>query len=276
MALLRDRDGRRLHVKSKLMGESLVSRKLIDKLDIAPQQRLFPDVTILKIGGQSICDRGKKALPAVIKEIAANKKKHKMLLVTGGGTRSRHIYAIGLELGMPTGVIAKFGSSISEQNALLVSMLLSPWGGIKIGHDEIVKLPTYFTQGCIPVMHGMPPYDYFAIPPAKGRIPIHRTDVGTIILADLIGAKNCIFIKDEKGLYTDDPKKNPAAKFIPRIGVQQLLKKDLDDLIIERPCLEILQNSEVVNQIQIISGLEKGTITKALSGEPVGTVIYKE
>jgi molybdenum storage protein len=276
MALLRDRDGRRLHVKSRLMGESLVSRKLIDKLDTAPQQRLFPDVTILKIGGQSICDRGKKALPAVIKEIAANKKKHKMLLVTGGGTRSRHIYAIGLELGMPTGVIAKFGSSISEQNALLVSMLLSPYGGIKIGHDEIVKLPTYFAQGCIPVMHGMPPYDYFAIPPAKGRIPIHRTDVGTIILADLIGAKNCIFVKDEKGLYTDDPKKNPAAKFIPRIGVQQLLKKDLDDLIIERPCLEILQNSEVVNQIQIINGLEKGAITKALSGKPVGTIIYKD
>jgi molybdenum storage protein len=276
MALLRDRDGRRLHVKSKLMGESLVSRKLIETLEIAPQQRLFPDVTILKIGGQSICDRGKKALPGVIREIAANKKKHKMLLVTGGGTRSRHIYAIGLELGMPTGVIAKFGSSISEQNALLVSMLLSPNGGIKIGHDEIVKLPIYFAQGCIPVMHGMPPYDYFAIPPAKGRIPIHRTDVGTIILADLIGAKNCIFIKDEKGLYTDDPKKNPKAAFIPRIGVKELLKKDLDDLIIERPCLEILQNSEVVKQIQIINGLEKGAITKALNGKPIGTIIYKD
>jgi molybdenum storage protein len=276
MALLRDRDGRRLHVKSKLMGESLVSRKLIETLEIAPQQRLFPDVTILKIGGQSICDRGKKALPGVIREIAANKKKHKMLLVTGGGTRSRHIYAIGLELGMLTGVIAKFGSSISEQNALLVSMLLSPNGGIKIGHDEIVKLPIYFAQGCIPVMHGMPPYDYFAIPPAKGRIPIHRTDVGTIILADLIGAKNCIFIKDEKGLYTDDPKKNPKAAFIPRIGVKELLKKDLDDLIIERPCLEILQNSEVIKQIQIINGLEKGAITKALNGKPIGTIIYKD
>jgi len=28
----------------------------------------------------------------------------------------------------------------------LISMLLSPWGGIKIGHDEIVKLPTYFSK----------------------------------------------------------------------------------------------------------------------------------
>ena len=275
MALFRERDNRRLHVKSKLMGESLVSKTFIETLKIAPQQRLFPDVNILKVGGQSICDRGVKSLPGVIKEIIANKKKHKMLLVTGGGTRSRHIYAIGLELGMPTGIIAKFGSSISEQNALLVTMLLSPWGGIKIGHDEIVKLPTYFAQGCIPVMHGMPPYDYFAIPPEKGRIPIHRTDVGTIILADLIGAKSCIFVKDEKGLYTDDPKKNSKAKFIARISVQELLNRDLDDLIIERPCLEILQNSEVLKQIQIINGLEKGAITKALNGERVGTIIFK-
>jgi molybdenum storage protein len=276
MALIRDRDGKRLHVKSKLMGESLVSKSFIEELEIAPQKRLFPDVSILKIGGQSICDRGAKAVPDVLKEIVANKNGHKMLLTTGGGTRSRHIYAIGLELGMPTGIIARFGSSVSEQNALLISMLLSPWGGIKIGHDEIVKLPTYFAQDCIPVMHGMPPYDYFAIPPAKGRIPIHRTDVGTLILADLIGARSCIFIKDEKGLYSDDPKKNPKAKFIARIGAKELMKRDQDDLIIERPCLEILQDSQVIGEIQIINGMEEGNITRALNGEHVGTVIYKE
>jgi molybdenum storage protein len=276
MTLVRERDGRRLHVKSRLMGESLVSKSFIDGLPVAPQKRLFPDVNILKIGGQSICDRGKKALPAVIDEIAANKTEHKMLLTTGGGTRSRHIYAIGLELGMPTGVLAKFGNSISEQNALLVSMLLAEHGGIKIGHDEIVKLTSYFVQGCIPVMHGMPPYDYFAIPPAKGRIPLHRTDVGTIIMADLIGARNCIFIKDERGLYTGDPKKDPKEKFIAEIGAKALMKKDFDDLIIERPCLEILQNSEVLERIHIVNGLEKGNITRALNGEPAGTVIYRQ
>lgn len=276
MALVRERDSRRLHIKSKLMGESLVSKSFIEELRVAPQQRLFPDVHILKIGGQSICDRGAKALPNIIKEIVANRETHKMLITAGGGTRSRHIYAIGLELGMPTGIIAKFGSSISEQNALLISMLLAPWGGIKIGHAEIVKLPNYFAQGCIPITHGMPPYDYFAIPPAKGRIPIHRTDVGTLVLADLIGAKSCIFVKDEKGLYTDDPKKNRRAKFIPEIGVKDLMEKGLDDLIIEWPCLEILQNSQVIEGIRIINGLEAGNITRALEGRKVGTLIHKD
>ncbi|WP_024336289.1 uridine kinase [Desulfotignum balticum] len=275
MALVRDKDGKRLHVKSRLMGESLVSKTFLDQLDVAPQQRLYPDVAILKIGGQSICDRGVKALPAILKEIVANRTSHKMLITTGGGTRSRHIYTIGLEMGMPTGVIARFGSMISDQNALMIATLLSPWGGIKISHSDIVKLPTYFAEGIIPVMHGMPPYDYFAIKPEKGRIPIHRTDVGLVILGDLIGARRILFVKDEDGLYTEDPKKNPDAEFIPDITVAELMEKDQDDLVIERPCLEIIKNSEVIEQVQVINGMKEGNITKALAGEHVGTIIRK-
>lgn len=276
MALVREKDGKRLHVKSTLMGESLVSKEFIEQLDIAPQERLYPDVKLMKIGGQSICDRGVKALPGILKEIVKNREDHKMVLTTGGGTRSRHIYTIGLEMGMPTGVIAKFGSMVSDQNALMIATLLSPWGGVKITHADIVKLPTYFAENIIPVMPGMPPYDYFAIKPKVGRIPIHRTDVGLVILADLVGTKSVLFIKDENGLYSDDPKKNPDAKFIPEIGASELLDSGQDDLVIERPCLEILQNSEVLENVQIINGMVPGNITKALNGEHVGTFIYKD
>jgi molybdenum storage protein len=276
MALVREKDGKRLHVKSALMGESLVSKEFIDQLEIAPQERLYADVKIMKIGGQSICDRGVKALPSILKEIVANRKDHKILITTGGGTRSRHIYTIGLEMGMPTGVIAKFGSMISEQNALMIATLLSPWGGIKVSHSDIVKLPTYFAENIIPVMHGMPPYDYFAIKPKVGRIPIHRTDVGLVILADLIGSRTVLFIKDENGLYREDPKKNPNTSFIPEIGARDLLESEQDDLVIERPCLEIIQNSEVIEKVQIINGMVPGNITKALQGEHVGTYIYKQ
>jgi molybdenum storage protein len=124
-------------------------------------------------------------------------------------------------------------------------------------------------------MHGMPPYDYFAIKPEKGRIPIHRTDVGLVILGDLIGARRILFVKDEDGLYTEDPKKNPDAQFIPDITVAELMEKDQDDLVIERPCLEIIKNSEVIEQVQVINGMKEGNITKALAGEHVGTIIRK-
>ncbi len=276
MSLVREKDGKRLHIKSRLMGESLVRKSLYEELDTPPQYRLFPDVNVVKIGGQSICDRGVKALPPIIREIAAANKKHKILLTAGGGTRSRHMYTIGLELGMPTGIIARLASTISEQNAILIATLLAPWDGVRIHQDDILKLPSYFSQGCIPVTHGMPPYDYFALPPARGRLPIHRTDTGTLIMANLIGAKSCIFVKDEDGLYTDNPKTNPKASIIREIGVKELMKRDLEDLVVERSCLEVLVNCESMVKIQIINGLKKGMLSKALNGKPVGTVIYRD
>ena len=35
------------------------------------------------------------------------KDKYKILLMTGGGTRARHVYNIGIDLGMPTGVFSQ-------------------------------------------------------------------------------------------------------------------------------------------------------------------------
>jgi molybdenum storage protein len=79
-------------------------------------------------------------------------------------------------------------------------------------------------------------------------VQIHMRQI-RLILADLIDARNRILIKDEKGLYSYDPKKISGAEFIPKVGIRELLKMDLDDLIIERPCLEILQNSWMIHQI---------------------------
>ncbi|HBS59016.1 MAG TPA: hypothetical protein DEA44_07115 [Firmicutes bacterium] len=91
-----------------------------------------------------------------------------------------------------------------------------------------------------------------------------------------IAAKQCIFVKDEDGLYTDNPKVASDVKFIPKVGAKELLDMDLDDLIVERGVLEMMQNARNVTQIQIINGLKEGNITRALTGEHVGTIIYKD
>ena len=54
------------------------------------------------------------------------------------------------------------------------------------------------------------------------------------------------------------------------------MERDMDDLVIERPCLEIIQNSEVIDRVQIISGMVPGNITRAMNGEHVGTFIYRQ
>ncbi len=275
MALKREASGR-LHIESVLMGESLMDKSLLANTDSEHVYRLMPDLIVVKIGGQSIIDRGRKALLPILAELVHAREDKKILITTGGGTRARHAYAIAADLGMPTGVLAKLGSAISEQNALMIAILLSQHGGVKIGHDDLVKLPNYFATGGLPVTHAMPPYGLFEMPPALGRIPPHRTDAGVFLLAEVMGARRCVLIKDERGLYTADPKKDPNAEFITDIEVGELIARDLNDLAVERSMLEILQNARSLHEVLIVNGLERGNITRALDGEHVGTRIYKK
>jgi molybdenum storage protein len=81
-------------------------------------------------------------------------------------------------------------------------------------------------------------------------------------------------VKDEAGLYDADPKKNAKATHIPRISVQELLARDLDDLIVERAVLELMLSARNIREIQFVNGLDRGQLTAALDGKPVGTVIF--
>jgi molybdenum storage protein len=274
MSIHRDSSGR-LQIESPLMGESMMDKSLLASTDTGPIHRLMPDLVVVKIGGQSIIDRGRVALLPILDELVEARQSHKILITTGGGTRARHAYAIATDLGMPTGVLAKLGASISEQNALMVAILLSQRGGIKIGHDDLSKLPNYMMPGILPVTHAMPPYGLFERPPELGRIPPHRTDVGAFLLAEVMGAERCILIKDEQGLYTADPKKDRAARFIPEIELDELLALDLNDLAVERTMLESLKTARSVRDVFIVNGLLRNNIQRALNGENAGTRIYR-
>jgi molybdenum storage protein len=274
MPLIRDDSGR-LHIDTPLMAESLMDRALLEGTELEQVFRPLPELNVIKLGGQSIIDRGRDVVLPLLDEIAAARAEHQLLVMTGGGTRSRHAYSIALDLGMPTGVLAKLGASISEQNALMVSLLLAPRGGVKIGHDDVVKLPAYMALGVIPVMHAMPPYSLWELPAERGRIPPHRTDAGAFLTAEVVGARRCILVKDERGLYTADPKKDPDASFIAEIEVDDLLALDLADLAVERSMLHALAKARSLHEVLLVNGLERGNLARALAGENPGTRIYR-
>ncbi|MGD1996707.1 MAG: uridine kinase [Anaerolineae bacterium] len=275
MGLKRDKSGR-LHIDSFLMGESLMEKQLLKDTETDGIFKPLPDLQVVKLGGQSVIDRGRAVVLPLLEELVAARQEQNLLVLTGGGTRARHAYAIALDLGMPTGVLAKLGASISEQNALMVALLLAPNGGIKIGHGDLPKLPAYLRLGSIPVMHAMPPYGLWEEPPKVGRIPPHRTDAGALLTAEVLGARRCILVKDEQGLYSHDPKRNPEAEFIPEIAVHDLIARDLPDLPVERAMLRALARARSVREVLIINGREPGTLTSALEGESPGTRIYRE
>src|SRR5438093_9920979 len=121
----------------------------------------MPDVRVVKIGGQSVMDRGRAALFPILDEIIeARRKGIQVVVLAGGGTRARHIYTIASELEMPTGVIATLGKYIPMQNARMLQMLLAKHGGIFILPDDFEKLPLYLQLGCIPVMCGIPTFGH--------------------------------------------------------------------------------------------------------------------
>jgi molybdenum storage protein len=256
------------------LGEGTLNVRNFDaSATYGPPIRVLPDVHVIKIGGQSIFDRGKAAVWPLVEEIAACAKQHQIILGMGGGTRSRQAYSIGLELGLPTGIIAAIGSSTSLQNAHMMQMLMAKHGGILVNFEEFEKLPMYLRNGGIPILVGMPPFHQWERPPETGRIPANRTDAGVYLMAEFLGAKSCIFVKDEDGLYGDDPKKQPDATFIPQITARALRDMDPDDLVIERVVLDYMERAAHMRQVQIVNGLKRGYLTRALAGEHVGTII---
>jgi molybdenum storage protein len=52
------------------------------------------------------------------------------------------------------------------------------------------------------------------------------------------------------------------------------LDRDLDDLVVEHIVLENMMKARNVRSIQVINGMVRGNLTRALNGEHVGTIIY--
>lgn len=260
-------------VIASALSESALTGSGAISFDYSPVA-MMPDVKVIKMGGQSIMDRGRAALFPILDELAAVKDKYPLLICCGGGTRARHVYAMASDLELPTGLLAALGGYVPRQNARMLQMLLAKHGGLYIMTDDFEKLPLYFKMGCIPIMTGMPPFGYWEKPTENGRIPQHRTDAGVFLTAEVLGVKRAIFIKDEAGLYDDDPKKNKNAKHIPRIRAKELLAQDLPDLVLERIVIEYLSRARFCTELQIVNGLERGMVTRALAGEDVGTIIY--
>jgi molybdenum storage protein len=263
----------RHELKNRLQGETLVRKGLMKKHAHIQQIRLTPELHVVKIGGHGTIDFGREVVIPLMEEIGELSKTHQMLVVTGGGVRVRHILDIGIDLGMPTGVLAQLAGKISEQNAEMVALLLAKWGGTRVDSADLLELPTMLRLGMLPVTHGTPPYGLFEHPPGIGLIPPHRTDTGAFLMAEVLGAKSCILVKNVDGLFTENPFVNPDAELIEEATVAELLALDMEDMVFEQKLLHLLRDAHNVKEVRIVNGHRPGNIEKAMRGERVGTVV---
>ena len=269
-------DGR-THIESRLMRESLQDRRVIAGTDSDRDLQVFPDVSLVVIGGQSIFDRGKDAILPIVDEIAEAKQEgHKMVLCVGGGTRVRHTVSIALDLGLPVGGVAQLVGAMEELNAILLNALLARHGSMPMQRDHFWDLPLYFAAGITPVAISVPPYHFWEPPPEEGPLPEHGSDFGPFQMADVLGFKQAIYVKDERGLYDRDPKRHADATFIAKTTLADVLASPPATNILDEALFDAWQHAKNLRRVQIVNGLERGNLLAALRGQDVGTVITKE
>jgi molybdenum storage protein len=263
------------HVQSSLMRESLMDKGLISRTD-GPVCSILPDVNVIQIGGRSIMDRGRSALLPLLEEIVGNQSSHRMIIGVGAGVRSRHIFSVGLDLGLPTGALAVLSAKDAAQNAYMVSCLLAQHGFVYLEAPFVVQLlPAMLAAARGAVFNGIPPYALWEHPPALGKLPPHGSDAGTYLIGEVFGARSVIYLKDVDGLYTADPHIDPNAEFIREICAHELIEKNLSTLPVEPAVLHLLTRAKLMKEVRIVNGLVPGNLTRALAGEPIGTVIRR-
>jgi molybdenum storage protein len=270
-------DGR-THIESRLMKESLQDRKVLSGTETDRDVQIFPDVSLVSIGGHSIFDRGKDAILPLVDELASlmDSRKHKFVIGVGGGTRTRHTVSIALDLGLPVGGVAQLVGAMEELNAIVLNSLLAPHGSMPMQRDHFWDLPLYFDAGITPIAISVPPYHLWEPPPIDGALPMHGSDFGLFQLAEVLGMKQLIFVKDEDGMYDKDPKHHPDARRFVKLTLDELLAKPPEENIVDEELFRAWASAKNLPRVVIVNGLVRGQLTRALAGEDVGTVITRE
>lgn len=256
-------------VPSPLMRQTLLDRELVKPVE-RPVTRLLPWLNVVVIGGTAIIDRGRDAILPVVEQLREAMGDKKLLILTGAGIRARHVLGVGLDLGLPTGALAGLAATEAEQNGHLIAALLAADGVSYLPHGAVARqLAVHLAASPAAVANGYPPYGTHEFPPAVGKIPQHRTDAGAILLADAFGAANLVYVKDVDGVLDADGKARP------RVPAAELLAGS-GPLPVARMALQIMETAKHVREFRIVNGLTPGTLTGALAGESVGTVVHAD
>lgn len=262
------------HVDSALARQTLLDGSLTRPVAGVRPIRLLPWLQVVKIGGRSIMDRGHEAILPIVDELRRLLPEHRLLILTGAGIRARHLYSVGLDLGLPVGSLAPLAASEAGQNGHILASLLSPEGVSYVEHPTIATQLAIHLQATRAVVgSAFPPYHHHEFP--GSRIPPHRADAGAFLLADALGAAGLTIVEDVDGIYTADPHgaEGKSAKLLKEVSYTDL-QKQAGTLPVDRALPDVMANARHIERVQVVNGLVPGRLTAALRGEHVGTIIH--
>jgi len=198
-------------------------------------------VEVIKVGGSLAEDSVN--LITLCQELGALAKSYKMLVVPGGGKFADVVREFYRNFDLPNTIAHKMAILSMDQFGLFLSSI-TPNSQITYVLKEARNLSS---TGILPII--LPSNLMFQKDTLKHSWDVTSDSIAAYI-AGLLLAKKLILITDVDGIFTEDPKKDPNARMIEKLSVNELLdwnKKTSVDKFLSRMLLKTRVDCYVVN-----------------------------
>jgi uridylate kinase len=222
---------------------------------------------VLSLGGSVLIKDEKPDMAyirALSKVLIGLSSKYKLFVVTGGGMVARNYIRAGRDLGADESYLDEMGIEVTRLNARMLIIAL----GDRACHSP----PKNYDEA----QHAAKDHSIVVM---GGVSPGITTDGVSALLAERVKAKRLVNATSVDGAYTDDPKKNPYAKFIPRMKHEELVSLVSitpsgagPNTVFDPVGARVLERSKIA--LSIVDGHDLANLREALEGKAFkGTLV---
>ncbi|MEM4025243.1 MAG: UMP kinase, partial [Metallosphaera sp.] len=217
---------------------------------------------VIKVTGKFFDSPGDKSvLSNAIKSLVESG--NKVALVTGGGQTARWYITLGRSLNLNEASLDLLGIWVARLNAFLMAMSMPDLAYSKVP-ESLEQFLEYWGHGKVVVVGGFQP----------GQ----STAAVSALVAEAISADYLIMITTVEGVFDSDPKKNPNAKFLPKVTTTELrsILESTQSIragtyeLLDPMAMKIVERSRIK---VIVTSLDKiGKLARILKGEEIASI----
>lgn len=227
---------------------------------------------LLKLSGEALAPAGGSGIDPEAAKMISNQIKNcvhlgaNLAIVIGGGNIWRG--KVGLELGMDRATADYMGMLATVMNSLALMDALENIGvttRVQTSIEMRAIAEPYIRRRA---MRHIEKNRVVIFAGGTGN-PYFTTDTAAALRAVEINADLLIKATKVDGIYDSDPKKNPDAKKFDRLTYMDALNKQLQ--VMDATAISLCMENHM--PLMVLNLWEEGSLTKALKGEKVGTLV---
>jgi uridylate kinase len=185
-------------------------------------------------------------------------RRMRLFVVVGGGGEARRYISAAREIGLDEALADEIGILVTRLNATLLAGALGDAAFPAVTENQTDAYAAAGT-GKIVVMGGI--------------TPAQTTDAVAAVLAERVGADLMVNLTSVDGIYTADPKTDPAARRLELLSVDRLLEIVVAAKVLKRSGIPLLvidgRNPEHLEEV-LLAGRYSGSLVTGTGEKPAG------